>query len=93
MEPDLSASDSGNGLACCERIARSPTMLDSTRTFADDGVREYKSMNQTMTPPVEERPQCPISDEPNYHGTFGGPVQFDDTQKTRVRHFARRARP
>jgi len=90
MEPDLSATGSGAGLECCERIARSPKMLDSTRTFSDDGMNEKSTMNQTFHQPIEERPHCPIQDEPNYHGTFGGPVQFDDTGKTRTSSCNRR---
>ena len=70
-------------------MTRSRTTNDSSRQGADDGFREYTSMNQTFYTPVEERTQCPISIEPNFHGTWGGPVQIDGRSKTRVGPFNR----
>jgi len=66
------------------RMTRSRTTNDSSRQGADDGFREYTSMNQTFYAQPEIRTVCPISIEPNFHGTWGGPVQEDGRTKTRV---------
>jgi len=71
------------------RMTRSRTTNDSSRQGADDGFREYVSMTQTFFVPPEQRNRCPISVEPNFHGTWGGPVQIDGRTKTRVGPFNR----
>ena len=65
-------------------MTRSVTTNDSSRQGADDGYREYTSINQTFYTLPEDRPRCPISTEANFHGTWGGPVQVDGRTKTRV---------
>jgi hypothetical protein len=97
LDPDLSiapptrvpGAKSDGRLLIPDRMTRSRTTNDSSRQGADDGFREYTSMNQTFYTPVEERTQCPISIEPNFHGTWGGPVQIDGRSKTRVGPFNR----
>ena len=67
-----------------DRLRRSVLTNDSSRQGADDGFREYEPMTSTFFKPIDERPVCPISKEPNYHGTYGGPVQVDGREKTRL---------
>jgi len=96
-EPDISIAPptrepgmSSNGrLEMPHRMTRSRTTNDSSRQGADDGFREYTSMNQTFFLPPEQRKVCPISIEPYFHGTWGGPVQHDGRTKTRVGPFNR----
>lgn len=76
-------------LQLCLRARRSRTTFDSSRLNADDGYREYMSMNQTFYQPIEDRTTCPMSVEPYYHGTWGGPVQHDGRSKTRTGPFNR----
>jgi hypothetical protein len=71
-------------LQMCLRSYRGRTMLDSSRLNADDGYREYQSLNQTFYIPPEDRNTCPCGTEPYFHGTWGGPVQFDGRTKTRT---------
>ena len=97
LDPDLSIAPptrvpgvASNGrLLIPDRMTRSRTTNDSSRQGADDGFREYTSMNQTFYQPIAERTSCPISSEPNFHGTWGGPVQYDGRTKTRVGPFNR----
>jgi hypothetical protein len=92
LDPDISiapptrvpGAQSSGKLLIPDRMTRSRTTNDSSRQGADDGYREYTSMNQTFYTLPDERPKCPISIEANYHGTWGGPVQFDGRTKTRV---------
>ena len=92
LDPDLSIAPptrvpgvpSNGKLMIPDRMTRSRTTQDSSRQGADDGFREYLSMNQTMYKPIEAREKCPISTEANYHGTWGGPIQIDDLDKTRI---------
>jgi len=92
LDPDISIAPptrmpgvpSNGKLLIPDRMTRSRTTNDSSRQGADDGFREYTSMNQTFYTMPEDRTACPISIEPNFHGTFGGPVQFDGRTKTRV---------
>jgi len=96
-EPDVSIApptrDPGvasNGkLEMPHRMTRSRTTNDSSRQGADDGYREYTSISQTFFVPPEQRTVCPISIEPYFHGTWGGPVQHDGRTKTRVGPFNR----
>ena len=44
-----------------DRMTRSRTTNDSSRQGADDGYREYTSMNQTFYNLPEDRRTCPIS--------------------------------
>jgi len=76
-------------LQLCLRGLRSRTTFDSSRLNADDGFREYVSMNQTFYKQPDERNTCPMSSEPYFHGTYGGPVQFDGRSKTRTGPFNR----
>jgi len=97
LDPDLSIAPptrvpgvpSNGRLLIPDRMTRSRTTNDSSRQGADDGFREYTSMNQTFYTRPEDRTTCPISIEPNFHGTWGGPVQFDGRSKTRVGPFNR----
>jgi len=97
LDPDLSIAPptrepgvpSNGRLIIPDRMRRSRTTNDSSRQGADDGFRETTSMMQTFFQPPEERTTCPISIEPNYHGTWGGPVQYDGHTKTRVGPFDR----
>lgn len=92
LDPDLSIAPptripgvaSDGKLLIPDRMTRSRTTNDSSRQGADDGYREYTSMNQTFYTLPEDRATCPISVEPNFHGTWGGPVQLDGRSKTRV---------
>jgi len=92
LDPDLSIAPptrvpgvkSDGRLLIPDRMTRSVVTNDSSRQGADDGYREYLSMNETFYQPLAERNPCPISHEPYYHGTFGGPIQRDDHSKTRV---------
>ena len=96
-EPDISIApptrDPGvasNGkLEMPHRSYRSRTTNDSSRQGADDGYIERTSMNQTFYNEPTERNTCPIAVEPSYHGTWGGPVQYDGRTKTRVGPFNR----
>jgi hypothetical protein len=91
-EPDISIAPptrvpgvkSNGKLELATRMTRSVVTNDSSRQGADDGFREYTSMNQTFFNLPQDRNPCPISHEANYHGTFGGPIQFDGRTKTRV---------
>jgi len=91
-DPDLSIAPptrvpgvpSNGQLLIPDRMTRSRTTNDSSRQGADDGFREYLSMNQTFYGQPEDRTKCPISIEPNFHGTWGGPIQIDGRTKTRV---------
>ncbi len=85
---DLSEHPFGQ-LLMPHRMRRSRTTNDSSRQGADDGFHEYTSMSQTFFLPPEERPTCPVSVEPYFHGTWGGPVQHDGMTKTRVGPFNR----
>jgi len=103
IEPDISIAPptrptfdaSGNllksdgVLQLCLRAQRSRTTFDSSRLNADDGFREYLSMNQTFYTPPQERNTCPCSYEAYFHGTWGGPVQHDGRSKSRVGPFNR----
>ena len=80
---------SNGTLELCLRGLRSRTTFDSSRLNADDGFRDYISMNQTFYEMPEDRSTCPMSMEPYYHGTFGGPVQHDGRSKTRTGPFNR----
>ena len=92
LDPDLSIAPptrvpgvpSNGKLLIPDRMTRSRTTNDSSRQGADDGYREYTSMNQTFFTLPEDRTTCPVSLEPNFHGTWGGPVQFDGRTKLRV---------
>jgi len=96
-EPDISIAPatrepgiaSTGKLEMPHRMTRSRTTNDSSRQGADDGYREYTSMSQTFFLPPEQRVTCPISIEPYFHGTWGGPVQHDGRTKTRVGPFNR----
>ena len=101
LDPDLSIAPptrvpgmASNGkLEMPHRMTRSRTTNDSSRQGANDGYLEYTSMNQTFYTLPEDRPTCPISIEPNFHGTWGGPVQIDGRTKSRKgRSTARRTR-
>ena len=91
LDPDISIppptrvpGEASNGrLLIPDRMTRSRTTFDSSRQAADDGYRERTSMNQTFYPNPPER-KTMLSYEANYHGAFGGPVQFDGRSKTRV---------
>ena len=91
-EPDISiappprvpGAQSNGRLEMPHRSFRSIVTNDSSRQGADDGFREYTSMNQTFFTPIDDRERCPISIEPNFHGTWGGPIQIDGRSKTRV---------
>ena len=97
FDPDLSiapptrvpGAQSSGKLLIPDRMRRSRTTNDSSRQGADDGYREYTSMNQTFYTQPEDRNPTPISIEPNFHGTWGGPVQIDGRTKTRVGPFNR----
>ena len=92
LDPDLSIAPptrvpgvpSDGRLLIPDRMTRSRTTNDSSRQGADDGYREYTSMNQTFFKMPEDRTTCPISLEPNFHGTWGGPIQYDGRTKLRV---------
>lgn len=92
LDPDLSIAPptrvpgvaSDGRLLIPDRMTRSRTTFNSSRQAADDGYRERTSMNQTFHAPIAERVHVPISTEPNYHGTWGGSIQFDGRSKTRV---------
>ena len=92
LDPDLSIAPptrvpgvpSNGKLLIPDRMTRSRTTNDSSRQGADDGFREYTSMNQTFYNEIADRTKCPISTEPNFHGTWGGPIQHDGRTKTRV---------
>jgi hypothetical protein len=96
-EPDISiapptrvpGAKSNGRLELATRYTRSIITNDSSRQGADDGYREYLSMNNTFYLPISERNDCPISHEANYHGTWGGPIQTDGRTKTRVGPFNR----
>mmetsp|Transcript_27514 Transcript_27514/g.70069 ORF Transcript_27514/g.70069 Transcript_27514/m.70069 type:complete len:224 (-) Transcript_27514:238-909(-) len=83
------ALKSDGNLQLCLRGVRSRKTFDSSRLNADDGFREYVSMNQTFFKMPEDRDTCPMSYEANFHGTWGGPVQFDGRTKTRTGPFNR----
>lgn len=84
FDPDLSIARSNEGkLTCPERLARSRITNNSSRQGADDGFREYVSMNSTFMPGVKERPAQPVSSDASYHSTWGGPIQHDGRSKTR----------
>jgi len=82
VTPDESTCDS-TMLTQLDRMRRSRISLDSNRQGADDGYREYKTMNQSFYMPIAERPDPPLSFEPGYHGTWGGPIQKDGRTKSR----------
>lgn len=92
LDPDISiapptrvpGASSDGKLLIPDRMTRSRYSFDSSRQGADDGFREYTSMNQTFYTNIEDRTKCPISIEPNFHGTWGGPVQIDGRTKVRV---------
>ena len=96
-EPDISIApptrDPGvasNGkLEMPHRSFRSRVTFDSSRQAADDGYLERTSMNQTFFNDPKDREPCPMAYEPNTHGTWGGPIQFDGRTKTRVGPFNR----
>ena len=96
-DPDISIAPptrvpgmASNGkLEMPHRMTRSRTTNDSSRQGANDGYLEYTSMNQTFYTLPEDRPTCPISTEPNFHGTWGGPVQIDGRTKSRKGPFNR----
>jgi len=92
LDPDLSIApptrvpgEASNGrLMIPDRMTRSRTTFNSSRQAADDGYRERTSMNQTFYAKIEDRVRVPISTEANYHGTWGGVIQYDGRSKTRV---------
>lgn len=92
LDPDISiapptrvpGAKSDGKLMIPDRMTRSRTTQDSSRQGADDGYVERTSIMQTFYPPIAERNPVPICHEANYHGTWGGPIQFDGRSKTRV---------
>jgi len=91
FDPDISIAPpnrdplqaSTGRLLCPERLTRSRITNNSSRQGADDGFREYTTMNNTFMPPPDQRPNQPISSDAGYHSTYGGSIQRDDLSKTR----------
>lgn len=89
IAPPHSGGEGAGQLLMPHRMRRSRTTNDSSRQGADDGFLEYTSMSRTFFQPPPERSTCPVSVEPYFHGTWGGPVQLDGRTKTRVGPFNR----